>query len=289
MSLRTMTVLTRPTTAQLRAWYEASASYTLPHARQLRPATAAGQLIHVATRARMPSSWLSDPRFRRIISREIAHYARACRIAVVHIALHRDTLHLIVQLRADSAPLHVMIGTLKAQCAKKLKRAMHVKPDTFALAGSLWRERYAMRILHEPHELGACIFYLYGRLISPRATQGAARRHGRLTSLVHTIWSRLPAAALGATTTSSTANLTQELRNATLTDGMDAQWRAHLSPDMRTQGWRAVSIGGRRRWMLATPGTTSPPSCPLWSALGANDAERWAVIEALVRDEASCG
>lgn len=289
MSLRHSIVLTRPTAEQLRAWYEASASYTLPHARQRRPTTAAGQLVHVATRARVPSSWLGDPRFRRVISREIAHYARACRIAVVHIALHQDTLHLIVQLRADSAPIRVMIGTLKAQCTKKLKRAMRVKPDTFALAGSLWRERYAMRILHEPHELGACIFYLYGRLTPARPTQGAARRPGRLTSLLHTIWSRLSAESSHTTTTGASSHPAQELRRATLTDGMDATWCKTISPKMRAQGWRAVSIGGHRRWMLATPGTTSPPTCPLWSTLGADDDERWAVIAALIHDEVSWG
>ncbi|MFU8803817.1 MAG: transposase [Bradymonadaceae bacterium] len=129
-----------------------------------------GEIIeywHVTGRIHLEKFLLEKDEVKEILAEECLHYARVCRIAIVHYCVMDNHFHLVVGLRRDSHNLSKMIGCIKQQFTNKFKiwfnkqyRPQNRYRRPALGKGTLWDGPPKPELIESEVQLGACTVYV---------------------------------------------------------------------------------------------------------------------------------
>jgi REP element-mobilizing transposase RayT len=122
---------------------------------------------HVASRIHLGRFLLDRDEVKEILAAECLHYARVCRIAIVHYCFMDNHFHLVVGLTKKSLALSKMIGCIKQQFTNKFKtwfnkvyRPQNRYRRPVLKNGTLWDGPPRPERIESEVQLGACTLYV---------------------------------------------------------------------------------------------------------------------------------
>ena len=215
-----------------------------------------GQVLHITSRCHFGSHLLGSEAVKGIVARELLHYARVCRVEVLHFSFMDNHIHILLRFtrKTRHTLLAKMVGTFKAQVSRKYKRwynkdyraSRNWRPAKLG-KGSLWDDRFTVTVVLDSagflREVG------YVELNRHRAAAGLAKTREEAAEVVDQM--------VDCKTHSARFYLCDR-DPGPVTDGKDGVWASReevkkygLGP--LPGGWRRVRFDGHLRLLKPTP------------------------------------
>jgi REP element-mobilizing transposase RayT len=268
------------------------------------------EYFHVMSRIHLGRYLLEKDHVKEILAEECLHYARVCRIEIVHYCIMDNHFHLFVGVRRDSLSLSKMMGCIKQQFTNKFKvwfntdYRKEIKYRRKALSeGTLWKGRCKYERIEDAIQFGTCSLYIennrlvvackeaIGELSEPPSFQDACEEEASLAKSVRGVirlmqpcYEELLEKVKGFAFQSAGYYLGVCKGYETyLTDGRDGVWASadevkawfRVAAKKLPEGWRKCWFKGQRG-ILKKPRPTerSFAANPFYQRLGQTDDVR---------------